>query len=113
MLAAQSQDLDLASRVNVSIATDRRGGGDLIHVETGDRSLELIKQWLSPPQDIHTLTIVRPYWNPSHTVMCSPPFPQHLRGGGAQRYGRHISERGMCAHIGLRLFHMCPVLVHS
>lgn len=37
--------------------------------------------------------------------MCPPPVPQHLGGGGAQKHGRHISERGMCAHMGLRLFY--------
>jgi len=32
------------------------------------------------------------------------PLQQHLSGGGAQRYERHISERGTYALIGLLLF---------
>lgn len=84
MVATHSEDVDLASRVNVSIATVGGGGGG--PYPRGDRE-PLVRTYqtgcrdtnIPPPQDIHTLTIVRPYWNPSHTVMCPPPVPPASR----------------------------------
>ena len=108
MLAAQSEDVDLASRVSVSIATEGVGEGILIHVETGSRSLGVIIHWLSRYQHPGSR-------RHSHINYCAAmlesithcdvfPLHKHLGGGGAQRYGRDISERGTYAFIGLLLF---------